>query len=246
MRFRVFPDRDALARETAALVWESAKARPDLLICLASGETPTPTYGLLAGRPARLADARFIQLDEWEGLGTDHPASCAAYLRRTLIGPLAVPDRRWIAFRGDARDAEAECRRVREALAETGPIDLCILGLGRNGHLALNEPADGFDPFCHVAALDSTTRGHAMLSESAETVHRGLTLGLGEILRARRILLLVSGAAKRAPLARLAARRVTPGLPASFLWLHGDATCLCDRDAATGSGLGDGGREDGR
>ena len=78
-----------------------------------------------------------------------------------------------------------------------------------------------------------------MLAGTGAQVREGLTLGLGDILRARRILLLVAGAAKRAPLARLAARRVTPQLPASFLWLHGDATCLCDADAAAGAGLSD-------
>ena len=237
MRFKVLPDRDALNRHAAAFVWEAAEAKPDLLICLASGETPTGTYAQLAASPARLAGARFIQLDEWAGLGADDPASCAAYLRRTLVGPLAVPPERWFGFRGDAPNGAAECRRVEAALAEAGPIDLCILGLGRNGHLALNEPSDSFDPFCHVATLDAQSRAHPMLAGSAASVRQGLTLGLGEILRAHLILLLVSGSAKRAPLARLAARRVTPELPASFLWLHGDTTCLCDRTAAAESRL---------
>ena len=150
-----------------------------------------------------------------------------------------MPPERWIGFRGDAADAAAECRRVAAALEDAGPIDLCILGLGSNGHLALNEPAESFDPLCHVAALDARSRAHPMLAGTGTQVREGLTLGLGDILRARRILLLVSGSAKRAPLARLAARRVTPALPASFLWLHGDATCLCDADAAAGTGLGD-------
>ena len=240
VRFRVLPDRDALNRQAAALVWEVAGAKPDLLICLASGDTPTGTYAQLARAPARLTGARFIQLDEWTGLGAGDPASCAAYLQRTLCGPLAVPPERWIGFHGDAPDAVAECGRVAAALTESGPIDLCILGLGRNGHLALNEPSDSFDPFCHVANLDAQSRAHPMLAETAVAVRQGLTLGLGDILRAHRILLLVSGSAKRAPLARLAARRITSEMPASFLWLHGDTTCLCDRAAAANCGLGNG------
>ena len=239
MRFTVLPDRAALDRQAAALVWEAAGARPDLLICLASGETPSGAYALLAGAPDRLAHARFIQLDEWAGLGADDPASCTAHLRRALLGPLAVPPERWIGFQGDAPDGAAECRRVEAALEDAGPIDLCILGLGRNGHLALNEPAESFYPFPHVATLDERSRAHPMLAGTGAQVREGLTLGLGDILGARRILLLVAGAAKRAPLARLAARRVTPQLPASFLWLHGDATCLCDADAAAGAGLSD-------
>ena len=237
MRFTVLPDREALDREAAALIWEAAGAKPDLLICLASGDTPTGTYGLLAAAPERLASARFIQLDEWAGVGADDPASCAAYLEHTIRSPLAVPPERWIGFRGDAPDAAAECRRVEAALAAAGPIDLCILGLGRNGHLGLNEPAESFDPSCHVATLAEQSRGHSMLAGTTASVRQGLTLGLGDILRARRILLLVSGAAKRAPMLRLAEQSVTPQLPASFLWLHGDAVCLCDEDAAAGMSL---------
>ena len=238
MRFIVLADREALSRRAAALVFEAARARPDLLICLASGETPTGAYALLAGAPERLARARFVQLDEWAGLGADAPASCAAYLRRTVRAPLAVPPERWIGFRGDAPDAAEECRRVEAALEAAGPIDLCILGLGLNGHLALNEPAESFDPFCHVATLDERSRAHPMLAGVAAPVREGLTLGLGNILRARRILLLVSGAAKRAPLARLASRRVAPNLPASFLWLHANTVCLCDEDTAADTELG--------
>ena len=239
MRFTVLPDREALDRAAADVIWEAAGAKLDLLICLASGGTPTGTYALLAGAPERLESARFIQLDEWAGLGPDDPASCANYLERTVQGPLAVPSERWIGFRGDADDAAAECQRVVAALEAAGPIDLCILGLGLNGHLALNEPAESFDPFCHVATLAEQSRSHPMLAETAAPIRHGLTLGLGDILRSHRILLMVSGAAKRTPLARLAARRVTPTLPASFLWLHGDAVCLCDRDAAADTELDD-------
>ena len=237
MRFNILPDREALDREAAALIWEAAGAKPDLLICLASGDTPTGTYGLLAAAPERLASARFIQLDEWAGVGADDPASCAAYLEHTIRSPLAVPPERWIGFRGDAPDAAAECRRVEAALAAAGPIDLCILGLGRNGHLGLNEPAESFRsllPCCD--AYRAIARPFDAGGNDA-SVRQGLTLGLGDILRARRILLLVSGAAKQEPLARLADRRVTPALPASFLWLHGDAVCLCDEDAAAGMSL---------
>lgn len=238
MHATILPDREALDREAAAFIWEVAGAKPDLLICLASGDTPTGTYALLAGAPERLASARFIQLDEWAGIGPDDPASCAAYLERTVRGPLAVPPERWLGIRGDAPDAAAECRRLQAALAAAGPIDLCILGLGRNGHLGLNEPAESFDPSCHIATLAEQTRTHPMLAETGSPVRQGLTLGLGDILRSRKILLMVSGAAKREPLTRLAERRVTPQLPVSFLWLHGDAVCLCDADAAEGTGLG--------
>ena len=242
MRFVVLPDEDTLGRRAADAVWEAARAKPDLLLCLASGATPTATYARLASAPERLAVARFVQLDEWAGLDADDPTSCAHYLERTLFGPLAVAPARRIVFRGAAPDRAAECRRVEAALDAAGGIDLGILGLGRNGHLALNEPAESLDPFCHVATLAESSRAHPMLAGAAAPVREGLTLGLANILRARRLLLLVAGAAKRDPLARIARRRVTPALPASFLWLHPAALCLCDRTAAGDLPLGDAGR----
>ena len=243
MRANVLPDREALDRAAAALIWEAAQAKPDLLICLASGDTPTGTYALLAGAPDRLASARFMQLDEWASLGADDPASCAAYLERTVQRPPRRASRTMDRHSG----RRARCgRRVqaggRGVGGRPGPSTSVFSGSGGTGHLGLNEPAESFDPSCHVATLAEQSRGHPMLAETDDSVREGLTLGLGDILRSRRILLLVSGAAKRAPLARLAERRVTPQLPASFLWLHGDAVCLCDEDAAADTGLGGAGR----
>ena len=87
MRITVLADGEALDREAAAFIWKAAEAKPDLLICLASGGTPTGTYALLAQEPERLARARFIQLDEWAGVAPEDPASCADYLHRTVRGP---------------------------------------------------------------------------------------------------------------------------------------------------------------
>lgn len=242
MRVTVLPDREARDREAAALVWEAAAEKPDLLICLASGETPSGTYVRLAGAPERLAQARFIQLDEWAGLDADDAASCAAYLERAVKGPLAVPDARWIGFRGAAPDAAAECRRVAAALKAAGPIDLCILGLGRNGHLALNEPAESLDP--SPATSPPSMRAPAPIPCWRKPTGRSArgSPSASATSCARRILLLVSGSAKREPLARLAAGRVSTQLPASFLWLHGDVLCLCDRAAASDTGIEGAGR----
>jgi galactosamine-6-phosphate isomerase len=117
-------------------------------------------------------------------------------------------------------------------LALNGPIDICILGLGENGHVAMNEPDRELNPGVHVAKLAPTSRRHALLQTLVKKPRYGLTLGVGDILRCRKALLLVSGSHKRRPFSRLLAPRVSTRFPASVLWLHQDATVLCDREAA--------------
>ena len=116
-------------------------------------------------------------------------------------------------------------------LDKEGPIDICVLGLGANGHLALNEPAEQLQPFVHVARLTAESCQHPMLAESAARPSYGLTIGMADILQSRKVLLLVSGVHKREQFQRLLSRQVSTQFPASFLWLHPDVTCLCDRDA---------------
>jgi galactosamine-6-phosphate isomerase len=142
-----------------------------------------------------------------------------------------TPDR-YVAFDSCPPDPEAESRRLAEWVAAHGPIGVCVLGLGTNGHLAMNEPARALRPFAHVARLAESSVQHPMMRHSSQRPGYGLTLGLAEILASRRILLLVSGRHKRSQLARLLEPEITPEFPASFLWLHPDVTILADRDAA--------------
>jgi galactosamine-6-phosphate isomerase len=184
-------------------------------------------------RPRLFDKLRILQLDEWGGLPAVHPASCRADLNSKLIDPLAIAPSRFQAFRGDAPDAEAECQRMRRWLGRHGPIDVCVLGLGVNGHVAMNEPTPALVPHAHVAKLTASSRKHSMLAGIRSRPAYGLTLGLTEILASCKILLLVSGAAKTAILKRTLEPRVTTQLPASFLSLHPDYTLLCDRLAAS-------------
>ena len=173
-----------------------------------------------------------LQIDEWGGLTPGDPATCEADLRTKVLEPLGITRNRYQGFRTDATDPEAECARIARWLAANGPIDVCILGLGGNGHVAMNEPAEAMVPHAHVAELAKSSRNHAMLKHLAKKPRYGFTLGMADILCSRRILLLVNGKRKRSALKRLMRPRVTPRFPASFLWLHPDATVLCDREAA--------------
>ena len=194
-------------------------------------------YGLFAKRAANelsLVDrCRLVKLDEWGGLPMNDPATCEQHLRNTLVTPLAMADR-YIGFESRPVNVEVECARVAKWLDENGPIDLCVLGLGLNGHIGFNEPADFLQPHCHVAQLSDASFAHSMVSGCDTRPTYGLTLGMVDLLRSRHILMIVTGETKRGPLERLISGRITTVFPASLLQLHGDVCVVCDA-AAIGS-----------
>ena len=229
-------DHESMSRKAAERILGALAGKPDLLLCAAGGSTPLRTYQLLAAQrmhsPETFQRLRVVKLDEWGGIAMDDPGSCENQLRTLLMVPLGLPADRYFGFNSNPANPEAECERVRRRLGEEGPIDLCVLGLGMNGHIAMNEPAPSLQPEAHVAHLAETTLAHPMLANSKSKPRFGLTLGMAEILASREILLLVSGAGKRGPLRKFLRREITTEFPASFLWLHSNWTLLCDRDAA--------------
>lgn len=233
----VAADAEAMSRLAADRVVTALGEDPDLLLGAATGRTPTRTYELLADRaasePQLFSRLRLLKLDEWGGLASDDPATCEAYLRRHLIAPLAIDPDRYLGWESRPADAGRECRRVAAWLAREGPVGLCLLGLGANGHLAFIEPADALVPGPHLAQLSDVSLAHPMLRQSRGKAGYGLTVGIGDVLRSRRILLLVSGSSKAAPLRRLVEGGITTRFPASFLKLHAHTTVLCDREAAS-------------
>ena len=230
----VLTDYQALSQNAAEWLIGRLRQQPDALVCLASGATPQGTYSMLAEAAARepgLVERMWvIKLDEWGGLAMDDPASCEQHLRRVLIEPLGLGER-YVSFDGEAPDPQAECARIASWLAQRGPIDTCVLGLGVNGHLGFNEPAAYLQPHAHVAQLSAASLTHAMLGNVPARPTYGLTLGMADILRSGQVLLLVSGAGKREPLRRLLGGQITTDFPASLLWLHPNVRLLCDAEA---------------
>jgi galactosamine-6-phosphate isomerase len=216
---------------------DDLRLKPDLLLCLATGASPTRTYELfaqsLASDKRSVRELRILQLDEWGGLERDDPATCDYYLRKHLVTPLQLDPQQCFGFKTDADSPLAECQRIEAWLRTNGPADVCVLGLGVNGHLGFNEPAAHLNPDCHVARLSPESLSHAMLQSARRQPRFGFTLGLREILHSRRILLLVFGRAKAEPLQRALAGPLSTQCPASFLALHPKVTCLCDEAAAS-------------
>lgn len=235
MQLRRAKDERDLSRHAAAQILREVRRKPDLLLGVATGGTPTLTYERLAAarakEPALFRHLRILTLDEWLGLPARHPGSCEAYVREKILGPLGVDRSRYRGWRSESPTPRADCERMSRWLARHGPMDLCILGLGQNGHLLMNEPAPALDPAPHVARLAASTRRHPMLRSTGTVPRFGLTVGLADVLRTRAILLLVSGRHKRAPLKRMLSARVSTACPASLLWLHPDVTVHYDRQA---------------
>jgi galactosamine-6-phosphate isomerase len=232
---QVFSDFATLSQHAAEWLEERVRDQPSALVCLAAGSTPSRMYELLrergAAEPRLFQQCRFIKLDEWGGLPMDDPATCEHQLRNTLVLPLGMSDR-YVAFDSTSPNPTAECARVAAWLAQNGPIDLCVLGLGVNGHIGFNEPAEYLEPHAHVARLAESSLKHAMLKRSARQPEYGMTLGMADVMQSRRVLLLVSGSAKRVPVQKLLSGRITTEFPASFLQLHPNVTLLCDAEAA--------------
>ena len=236
MEISILDSYEDLSQRAAGIILRQLDVKKDMLLCAATGNTPARTYDLLAEecgrRPERFTDLRVQKLDEWGGLPMSDPGSCEYYLRTRLLTPLNIDDRRYLSFRSNPADPLKECKRMQAQLSEAGPVDCCLLGLGINGHIGFNEPAAFLQPGCHVAQLSSTTLQHTMVAAANSQPHYGLTLGMADILQARMILLLISGSAKRDITRELLSQRVTPELPASFLWLHPNAICILDKQAA--------------
>ncbi len=236
MEVTVFHSYEELSLRAKEIVVEALERKGDLTLCAATGGSPTRMYEALveeAGRKPALFDRMTVlKLDEWGGIPMDHPGTCETYLRQNFVGPLGIPAERYIAFDSDPEDPEKECARLQAILDQRPPIDICVLGIGMNGHIALNEPAPKLHAGCHVARLSEKSLKHPMIADEERKPGYGLTLGMADIFRSRHILLLINGEKKREIARAFLRREITTELPASLLWLHPNVTCLIDEAAA--------------
>lgn len=235
VRLLIVEDYDSLSVLGAEYLYDQVANKPDSYISIATGDTPLGTYARWIEKMRSLGLStdriRIHKLDEWAGVSATDPASCEYFLQDKILKPLGIGEDRYFGVACNTADPAGECRRV-AAVMEREPLDLSILGVGVDGHLGLNEAGDELTYETHTVNLAPSSKEHQMLSATERNVEQGLTSGIGEIMAARRILFLVSGKKKQRAFARFMERKITPRLPASFLWLHGDVTCLCDREAA--------------
>lgn len=223
----------------AALFAAQLRRKPDSVLGLATGGTPVGVYkALVAAHRLGEADfgrARTFNLDEYAGLSPEHPQSYAAYMKTHLFDRVNLPPDRTHLPEGDADNAEEACRLYDALYRYYGPADLQLLGIGLNGHIGFNEP--GFPAATggtHVVRLDESTRqaNARFFGEGEQVPEYALTMSAGRILQARSVVLLATGAAKAAIVARALEGPIGTDCPASLLQLHPDATFVLDIEAA--------------
>ena len=240
MRIYREKDYDAMSRRAAAIIAAQVMSKPDCVLGLATGSTPVGAYRQLVKWHKQgdlsFREVRSVNLDEYYGLAPTHDQSYRWFMQDNLFDHVDIVSGNTNVPNGLAGDAGAECARYEQVVAALGYADLQLLGLGRNGHIGFNEPCDQFPVATHLVDLTgSTIEANARFFASANDVPRqALTMGVGTIMRARKILVVASGADKADAVAKMIQGPVTPEVPASVLQLHPDVTVVGDEAALSG------------
>lgn len=222
----------------AEIMAEVIKSRPDAIIGLATGSTPLNMYSELVRmyREGSLSfkSVRSVNLDEYVGLSPSHNQSYAYFMTKNLFENIDISPENTHLPCGIATDPEIECQRYDQLLDRMGRVDIQLLGIGNNGHIAFNEPDSHFPKDTTLISLtDSTVMANSRFFDSVDSVPRqAISMGIGRILRAKRILLLATGRGKADILEKALFGKITPEVPASILQFYqGELTVVCDSEA---------------
>lgn len=224
-----------MSTEGFELIKKEMEHKPNLLFCVASGGSPSGTYSKLAAykesNPEFGDQLRVIKLDEWGGLEPDSPFTSELDVQHKFVQPMGIPNERYWTLDPTTLDPEGACFNMEQVLEREGPLDICILGIGVNGHIALNEPGEAHQLPYHVGELAPSTLANGMLKTLKQPPSFGMTIGLRGIMQSKLILLFVAGSGKKEAFERLQEPSVSGQFPASFLWLHPNVQVLVDQRA---------------
>lgn len=239
MQVHVFENAAQVGQAAATLIAAQVLSKPDSVLGLATGSTPIPTYQELS----RLCKAgvvdfsrvRSFNLDEYCNLPVDHEQSYHSFMKENLFDHINIDINNTRVPDGNAADPAKEAADYDAAIVNAGGIDVQILGIGRNGHIGFNEPGDAFVYGCHIVNLtQSTIEANRRFFESeADVPRQAISLGVGSIINARKILLLATGADKAQAIRDSIYGDINPQTQASILRTHSDVIFLLDKAAAS-------------
>ncbi len=214
-------------------------SKPACVLGLATGSSPLPLYRELVKRNQEgridFSRVRSANLDEYKGLSPDHPQSYRYFMQTNLFDHINIKPENTIVPSGQVEDVEAMCADYEAKIEAWGGVDLQLLGLGHDGHIGFNEPEDHFPNMTHeVKLLEITREANKRFFNSIDEVPTAAyTMGIGTVMAARKVLMVVTGKDKAQILKDSFFGPITPQVPASILQLHPDVTVICDEAAAS-------------
>lgn len=226
-----------MSRKAANIISAQIIMKPDAVLGLATGSTPVGTYQQLIQWYQKgdldFSEIRSVNLDEYKGLAPDNDQSYAYFMRNNLFDHVNIKMENTNIPNGLETDIALECSRYNNVIQSLGGIDLQLLGIGGNGHIGFNEPSDAFESGTHCVKLtDNTIQANARFFETIDEVPKfAYTMGIKNIMQAKSILLVASGASKAEALYRSLFGPITPEVPASILQLHNHVSVVADEEA---------------
>ena len=231
MNINKFDDPESMNLYGSELIIDFLKKKPKSLISVATGNSTIGLYKELHNYfkyyNTFFSKVIILKLDEWlTDLRYEHEGFCEQYIQSNIIEPLNISSSRFISFKTNTKNPIEECERVNEEINKRGPIDLCILGLGKNGHIGFIEPGAPLYIRPYVAELSILSQNHEMISGKTKRYKKGLTLSLNQILSSKKIIIVISGQGKDKAKEDFLSAKISRNCPASFLWMHKNIECL--------------------
>ncbi len=240
MRVYCVKDYDHASRIAANIISAQVIMKPDCVLGLATGSTPIGTYEELIRRYEQgdldFSKVHSINLDEYKGLSPENDQSYRYFMNTHLFDKINIDKKNTYVPDGLEPDKEKACRDYEEIIRVHGGVDLQVLGLGHNGHIGFNEPGSVFEKETHCVTLSDTTReaNARFFSSMDEVPTEAYTMGIGSIMQAKKIIVIVTGEGKREIVKKAFQGPITPEVQASVLQLHKDVILVGDEAALAG------------
>ena len=231
---------DELSLEAAKIMAATIKEKPNGVLGLATGSTPIGMYDNLIEMYKKgeldFKDIKTFNLDEYYPLSADNDQSYHYFMNKQLFSQINVKEENIHILDGLAENPEKECEDFEKLIEENGGIDIQVLGIGQNGHIGFNEPDEKLYANTHLTDLtENTIKANSRFFEKESDVPtKALTMGMGTILKAKKIIILANGKAKHKVVSELVQPMITTNNPATFLNAHSDVTLICDKEAFEG------------
>lgn len=238
MRVIICNNYEEISKKAADIVASQVILKPDCVLGLATGSTPIGLYDNLVEKNKAgeidFSNVTTFNLDEYYPLAPDNDQSYRYFMNTHLFDRINIDKARTHVPNGLAENPEEEGKAYDEMIAAHGGIDLQVLGIGQNGHIAFNEPDENLVAGTHLTGLtENTIEANSRFFESIDDVPRkALTMGMGSIMKARKIILLANGKSKSAVIKEMLNDNITTSVPATLLKCHPDVVIICDKEAA--------------